>query len=81
MNDFKGTQETLCGVAPSLSMHLKTHMLVDLAQCNTRGCKRFINKSNWDTIRKTCARKLLDEESQRRTEQTDGEEDVKEHSV
>lgn len=70
-------------VAPLLSMHAPKY--THASECSSLWYKRMevtrINKSNWDTIRKTCVRKLLDKASQRWTKQTDGEEDVKEHSV
>lgn len=56
-------------------------MPVNVAHCDSRGWKRLTNKSNWDTIRKTGVCKLLDKAGQRWTKPTDGEEDVKEHSV
>ncbi len=69
-------------VAPSLSMRALKY--THASECSSLWYKKMetrINKSNWDTIRKTCVCKLLDKASQRRTKQTDGEEDVKEHSV
>ena len=61
-----------------LACHLKTHMRVNVAHCSTRGWKRLVNKKQVGDNRED---KLLDEASQRWTKQTDGEEDVKEHSV